>query len=288
MAILGTPALPNGVILDLPLTFMASDCAGKESMPEYVMSAHGGKPAGSMPAGAQFTTTHWSAVMAAGDATLPGAVEALEELCRAYWYPLYAYVRRRGHLPEDAQDLTQEFFQRLLASNWIARADQAKGRFRTFLLCGLQNFLANEWQKSGRLKRGGGRAFVALDGLEAEERYRVEPVDVASADRLFGRRWALTLLEGVLHRLESEQSAPEAAERFAALRPVLVGEPSGEGYEALAARFGVAENTVKSWVHRLRVRYRELLREAVAQTVAGPEEVEDELRFLARVLSGND
>jgi RNA polymerase sigma-70 factor (ECF subfamily) len=226
--------------------------------------------------------------VAARDATLPGAAEALEQLCGAYWYPLYAYVRRRGHSPEVAQDLTQEFFQRLLASDWIARADQTKGRFRTFLLCGVQNFLANEWQKAGRLKRGAGKVFVPLDGLEAEERYRIEPADMVSADKLFERRWALTLLETVLQRLESEQSGPEAPERFAALRPVLVGEPSHEGYASLARRFAVTENTVKSWVHRLRARYRELLREEVAHTVASPEEVEDELRFLARVLSGAD
>jgi DNA-directed RNA polymerase specialized sigma24 family protein len=252
------------------------------------MSAARGNSSGFPHAGSQFTTTHWSAVVAAGDATLPGAAEALDQLCRAYWYPLYVYVRRRGHLPEDARDLTQEFFQRLLTSDWIARADQTKGRFRTFLLCGLQNFLGNEWQKAGRLKRGGGSVFVALDGLEAEERYQVEPVDVASADKLFERRWALTLLETVLQRLESEQSGPEARERFAVLRQVLVGEPSDEGYAALARRFAATENTVKSWVHRLRVRYRELLREAVAQTVAGPDEVQDELRFLARVLSGDN
>jgi len=223
----------------------------------------------------------------AGDATLPGAGEALDQLCRTYWYPLYAYVRRCGHPPEDAQDLTQEFFHRLLTSDWIGRADQAKGRFRTFLLCGLQNFLANEWQKTRRLKRGAGKIFVALDALEAEDRYRIEPADVASADKLFKRRWALTLLATVLQRLEAEQAGPGAVEQFSALRPVLVGEPSAEGYADLARRFGVAENTVKSRVHRLRVRYRELLREMVAQTVAGPEEVQDELRFLARVLSGD-
>ncbi|MHC1766451.1 MAG: RNA polymerase sigma factor [Verrucomicrobiia bacterium] len=241
----------------------------------------------STSARARFTTTHWSVVLAAGDATLPGAVEALEELCGAYWYPLYAYVRRRGYVPEDAQDLTQEFFQRLLTSDWIARAEQTKGRFRTFLLCGLKNFLANEWQKSGRLKRGARQALVALDGLEAEERYRIEPVESASADKLFERRWALTLLEKVLRQLKAEQAGSDAGERFAALRPVLLGEPTEEGYAALAARFAVAESTVKSWVHRLRGRYRDLLRQAVAETVADPAEVPDELRFLARVLGGN-
>ena len=154
------------------------------------------------------------------------------------------------------------------------------------MLCGLQHFLANEWQKAGRIKRGGQCLFVELDSLEAEERYRIEPADVASADRLFERRWALTLLESVLQRLEREQSGHEARERFAALRPVLVGEPTDQGYAALAERFGVSENSVKSWVYRLRARYRELLRETVAQTVADTEEVEDELRFLARVLAG--
>jgi RNA polymerase sigma factor (sigma-70 family) len=240
------------------------------------------------PGRAQFTTTNWSEVVAAGDATLPGAAEALERLCRAYWYPLYAYVRRCGHSAEDARDLTQEFFHRLLASDWIARADQGKGRFRTFLLCGLKNFLANEWQKSTRLKRGAGKVFVALDGLDAEERYRVEPAELASADKLFERRWALTLLDTVLQRIESEQTEAGAIERFTALRDVLVGEPSDEGYAALAQRLGVAEGTVKSWVHRLRRRYKELLRETVAQTVNGPEEVQDELRFLARVLANDD
>jgi RNA polymerase sigma factor (sigma-70 family) len=255
-------------------------------MPQYAMSALRENSSEYAPVGARFTTTHWSAVVAARDAH-PGAAEALERLCRAYWYPLYAYVRRRGRLAEDAQDLTQEFFQRLLTSDWIARADQAKGRFRTFLLCGMQNFLANEWQKAGRLKRGGGKAFVMLDSLEAEERYRVEPMDAGSADKLFERRWAMTLLETVLDRLEAEQSAPEDHERFAALRSVLVGEPTDDGYAALAHRFGVSENTVKSWVYRLRARYRALLRETVAQTVADPTEVQDELHFLARVLSGD-
>lgn len=238
--------------------------------------------------GAVFTTTHWSVVVAARDLSAPGASDALEQLCVAYWYPLYAYARRRGHSPEDAQDLTQEFFQKLLASDWIARADPARGRFRTFLLCGMQNFLANQWQKSVRLKRGAGQALVALDGLQAEERYALEPADILSPDKLFDRRWALTLLETTLQRLEMEQPESDGRARFAALRPVLVGEPTEEGYAALARRLDVTENTVKSWVHRLRARYRELLRDAVAQTVADPAQVQEELRYLARVLSGGD
>ncbi|MBI3416522.1 MAG: RNA polymerase sigma factor [Verrucomicrobia bacterium] len=232
-----------------------------------------------------FATTHWSLVLAAGRDTSPEARAAMETLCRAYWYPLYAYVRRRGHSSEDAQDLAQEFFHRLLACDWVARADKTRGRFRTFLLSGLQNFLANEWRKANRLKRGGGTATIALDALEAEERYRVEPADVASADKLFERRWALTLLDRVLARLQAEEAAAGANKRFEALRGVLLGEPSEEGYAALARRFGVTESTVKSWVHRLRARYRELLREEVGQTVGNAEETQDELQHLMRVLS---
>src|SRR5262245_35412684 len=200
------------------------------------------------PVGAAFTTTHWSVVVAARGATLPGAVEALERLCRAYWYPLYAYVRRRGYSPENAQDLTQEFFHRLLASDWIARADQGKGRFRTFLLGGLENFLANEWQKAQRIKRGGGRELIALDALAAEERYRLEPPDATSPDKLFDRRWALTLLDRVLGRLEAEMTGRSDGQRFFALREVLLGEPSPRGYAALAQQMSVSESTVKSWV----------------------------------------
>ncbi|MBI2948135.1 MAG: sigma-70 family RNA polymerase sigma factor [Verrucomicrobia bacterium] len=232
-----------------------------------------------------FATTHWSVVLEAGREDLPEARGALETLCRAYWYPLYAFVRRRGYDPEAARDFTQEFFYRLLTSDWIARADRTKGRFRTFLLCGMQNLLANEWQKANRLKRGAGREIVPLDGLEAEGRYKVEPTDLASADKLFERRWALTLLDRVLARLQSEQEELMAAERFESLRGVLLGEPSDEGYATLAHRFGVTESTVKSWVHRLRRRYRELLHEEVARTVSSPEEVQDELRHLFRVLA---
>jgi RNA polymerase sigma-70 factor (ECF subfamily) len=239
-----------------------------------------------LPKATQFATTHWSVVLAAGGDSSPSARAALEQLCRTYWYPLYAYARRRGQGPEDAQDLTQEFFRRLLLSDWIARADQNKGRFRTFLLCGLENFLANEWQKAQRIKRGGGREFIALDALNAEERYRLEPPDAASADKLFERRWALTLLERVLARLQAELSASGDAERFEALRSALLGEPSPEGYAGLAKQFGVSESAVKSWVRRLRQRYRELLREEVAHTVNSQEDVEDELRHLFRVLAG--
>jgi RNA polymerase sigma-70 factor (ECF subfamily) len=237
------------------------------------------------PAGV-FATTHWSVVLAAGRSDSPDSQAALETLCRAYWYPLYAYVRRRGCTPEDAQDLTQEFFHRLLASDWIARAERTKGRFRSFMLAGLQNFLSNEWQKGQRLKRGGGRDVIHLDAMAAEERYQFEPTDDASADKLFERRWALTVLNHVLERLQAEQTAAGTAPRFEIMRGVLLDEPHQDGYAALAQRFGVTESTVKSWVYRLRQRYRELLYEEVAQTVGSREEVADELRHLFRVVSG--
>jgi RNA polymerase sigma factor (sigma-70 family) len=234
--------------------------------------------------GARFTTTHWSVVLAAGSTASPESERALEKLCRAYWYPLYAYVRRCGHSPDEAQDLVQEFFQRLLTCNWIARADRNKGRFRTFLLCGLQNFLGNEWQKANRLKRGRGHSFISLDATKAEHRYALEPADLASPDKLFDRRWAMMILERVLDRVEAEETKAGAAERFKALKSTLLGEPSEETYLQLAQRFAVAQSTVKSWVHRLRRHYRELLREEVARTVAGPEDVQEELRHVLRAL----
>jgi RNA polymerase sigma-70 factor (ECF subfamily) len=223
-------------------------------------------------------------VVIAGGTPSPACERALETLCQAYWYPLYAYLRRSGHRPEDAQDLVQEFFQRLLTSDWISRADPNKGRFRTFLLCGLQNFLGNEWQKANRLKRGGGRAFISLDATGAEQRYGLEPADLASPDKLFDRRWAMLLLENVLARLEAEVTQASGAERFKALRSTLLGEPAEAAYLDLAKRFEVAESTVKSWVHRLRLRYRELLREEVGRTVAAPGEVQEELRHVLRAL----
>lgn len=252
-----------------------------------------------------FVTTHWSVVRAAGGATSATSAAALEALCGAYWYPLYAYVRRLGYAADDAQDLTQEFFYRLLRSDWIARADSSRGRFRTFLVVGLHNFLANEWQKSRRLKRGQGRAPVPLDALQAEERYRIEPPELASPDKLYERRWALTLLQRALDRLEAEQAADSdcgsppgdacaseastrisAKERFSTLRPALLGEPAEDSYAGLARRFGVSNSTVKSWVRRLRHRFREVLREEVACTVSSAEDASEELRHLFRVLAG--
>ncbi len=233
-----------------------------------------------------FATTRWSVVLAAGHESSPDFAGALEHLCRAYWYPLYAFVRRSGIAPEDARDLTQEFFARLLEKKWLAEADPARGRFRTFLLAALKHFLANEWNRAQRLKRGGGRDFIALDAATAEERYAMEPPDLATPELLYDRRWALTLLARTQKRLRDEMNAEGQGERFAALEPTLVGERTALPYEELAARFGVTETAVKSMVLRLRKRFRTLLRDEVAETTGEAKEVDAELAHLFAILSG--
>ncbi|MGH7992087.1 MAG: RNA polymerase sigma factor, partial [Limisphaerales bacterium] len=201
-----------------------------------------------------------------------------------YWYPLYAYVRRRGHSPEDAQDSTQAFFALLLERNWVGQADQQKGRFRSFLLSAMNHFLADEWDKARAQKRGGGLAPLPLEFDVAETRYSHEPADNVTPEHSYERRWALTLLDTVLHRLQSEYEQEGRGELFAVLHPCLVGERSSQPYAELAPKLGVSEGTVKSAVHRLRQRYRQLLRDEIAQTVAEPGEVDEELRHLFAVL----
>ena len=232
-----------------------------------------------------FVTTHWSVVLTAGRTDTTRARGALERLCQTYWYPLYAYVRRRGYSPEDAQDLTQEFFARLLEHNWIGRADQQRGRFRSFLLSAMNHFLADEWDKARAQKRGGGLAHVPLQFDAAETRYSHEPADHVTPEQNYERRWALTLLDEVLRRLRTEYEQEGRGELFAALHPCLVGDRSSQPYAELAVKLGISEGTVKSAVHRLRQRYRQLLRDEIAQTVAEPGEVDEELRHLFAVLS---
>jgi RNA polymerase sigma-70 factor (ECF subfamily) len=236
------------------------------------------------PAGC-FLTTHWSVVLTARSSDTPRAQVALERLCRAYWYPLYAYVRRRGHSVEDAQDLTQEFFARVLEHHWLARADQAKGRFRTFLLTAMERFLANEWDKVRALKRGGGQSHIPLQLDTAETRYGVEPVDTQTPEQAFEYRWALALLDEVVGQLEAEYRARDQADLFAALKPCLVGDRASQPYTELAARLGVEEGAIKVAVHRMRQRYRELLRAEIANTVASPGEVDAEMHHLFTVLA---
>ena len=235
--------------------------------------------------GPWFATTHWSVVLAAGSDSSPGAHEALEKLCRIYWYPLYAFLRRQGCQIEEAQDLTQDFFARLLAKNYLSLADPARGRFRTFLLAGLKNFLLNERRNASRPKRGGGQRFIPLDVADAEGRYAREPVDERSPDKLYDQRWAATVLEQAMARLRQEFSAAGRQRLFEELKIFIWGDRNTVSQVELAVRLELTEAAVHVAVHRLRRRYRELLREQIAQTVSSPAEVDQELRELKAVLS---
>ena len=227
-----------------------------------------------------FKTTHWSVVILAGQPASHQAAESLEKLCRAYWFPLYAYVRRRGHTPEDAQDLTQEFFLRLLQKHYLTHADRNKGRFRSFLLSSLDHFLANDWRRAQAEKRGGGHPPISLDDASAEGRYTLEPLSDLTPERLYERQWALTLLDHALAMLREEFTAAGQARQFNHLRGFLTTEAAQGSYAATAAELGMTTGAMASAVHRLRHRYRELVREEIAHTVASPAEVEDELRWL--------
>ena len=224
-------------------------------------------------------------VLNAGRTDSSRALAALEKLCQSYWYPLYAYVRRRGHSPEDAEDLTQEFFARLLQHNWVAMADQSKGRFRSFLLMVLNRFLANEWDKVRAQKRGGGVRAVPLQLNTAETRYTREPATTTTPEDVFERQWAVTLLDQVLASLGDEYREAGKAALFDALKPCLIGRSESQPYQELAASLGMSEAAVKVAVHRLRERYRAGLKDEVAHTVATPSEVDSELRHLFRVLA---
>jgi len=232
----------------------------------------------------EFPTTHWSVVLQVGSGDSPHAAAALEQLCRDYWYPVYAFVRRRGYRPEDAQDLTQEFFCRLLTKHWFDQADRGRGRFRSFLLASLEHFLTDEWHKVRTEKRGGGQPLLPLDWAAEEARYRREPADQLDAERLYERRWALTLLDRVLERLRQERGAGDERDTFDQVLPLLVGERGGRTYADVARRLGTTEGALKMTVHRLRQRYRELMRDEIAQTVTTPEEIAEEMHYLRMLL----
>jgi RNA polymerase sigma-70 factor (ECF subfamily) len=232
-----------------------------------------------------FVTTHWSLVVSAGRNDTPDARNALEKLCRAYWFPIYAFVRRQGHNPHDAQDLTQDFFARLLEKKYLAEADPARGRFRSFLLASLKHFLANEWDKAKAQKRGGGQVLIPIDVAAAETSGGLEPADDLTAEKIFERRWALTLLEQVLRRLRAEYVRDGKENLFEQLKPTLTEASRSVRYAEIATRLGTTEGAVKVAVHRLRQRYREVLRAGIADTVAGPGEVEDEIRNLFAALA---
>jgi|688.fasta_scaffold167939_2 RNA polymerase sigma-70 factor (ECF subfamily) len=233
--------------------------------------------------GAVFATTRWTQVLEAGGGGEIAQQTALAALCQTYWPPVYAYIRRFGASPADAQDQAQEFFGRLLAREFFSRAEPDKGRFRTFLLCSLKNFLHDEHHRSHARKRGGGQV-VSLDELVAEEAYLAEPTDGVTAEILFERKWALTLLEGVLAQLEAEFNQGARPGLFAELRQRLWGGNRGEPAHLLAQRFGLSETAVHVMMHRLRTRFRERLRAEIAELVSSPAEIDDEIAHLIRVL----
>lgn len=226
-----------------------------------------------------FATTHWSVVLAAGETETTRAQQALSRLCHTYWYPLYAYVRKRGTNPQDAEDLTQEFFARLLRKKSLAHVTREGGRFRSFLLKSMNRFITDEWRRAHAQKRGAGK-ILSLDAASAESRYSVEPADRHTPETLYDRAWALVLLNSAFHRLRDEYARAGKAALFDQLKFCLTGQRSAIPYAELASQLNQPQNTLKTHVHRLRQRYRELLRGEVAQIVASPNEIEEELQSL--------
>jgi RNA polymerase sigma-70 factor (ECF subfamily) len=230
-----------------------------------------------------FQDTHWSVVLAA-QADSPQAAAALETLCRAYWPPLYAFIRRRGHSPEEAQDLTQEFFTQFLRRNDLATTSPDKGRFRSFLLAALKHFLVNQWHREQCQKRGGGQVAISLDAEPVEARYQIELMETATPEIAFARHWAFTVLDQTMHRLREDYANAGKSDLFDLLKETLSGEKRTTPRAELAARCGLSVGAVDVAVHRLRRRYGELLREEIAHTVGQPGDVEEEIRYLKAVL----
>lgn len=231
-----------------------------------------------------FATTQWSLILRATQPSDSNARTALEELCQRYWFPLYAFARRRVAEVHEAQDLTQEFFLRLLEKNSLAAASPERGRFRNFLLSSLKNFLANEWDRANTQKRGGGRERLSLDWDSGESRLSFEPTHTDTPEREFERQWALTLLDVVVHRLQDEFAAAGKSRQFELLKQTLTGSRAVLDYSAIAAELQMSEEAARQAAHRLRKRYRELLREEVAATVESDDEVEDEIGRLFEAL----
>jgi RNA polymerase sigma factor (sigma-70 family) len=237
-------------------------------------------------AGAQFHTTRWTLVMVSAQSQAAGGKAALSELCRIYWYPLYSFVRRRGSSPHDAQDLTQGFFLHLLEHRALTQVDRLKGKFRSFLLASFQNYLSNEAQRARSLKRGKEYEFVSLDWESAENRYRLEPADYLTAEKIYDARWAMTLLNHVMLALESSYAAEGKTSTFQALEIFLRfgdSRPS-PSYEELSEKLGVSIGGVKTLVHRLRKRYSQMLRDEVARTVSDPADIDNEIHALCDAL----
>jgi RNA polymerase sigma-70 factor (ECF subfamily) len=230
-----------------------------------------------------FQTTRWTIVLNAGRSDSTQARSALAELCQSYWYPLYAFVRRQGHQAHDAQDLTQSFFTRLLEKHALDQVDREKGKFRSFLLASLKNFMANEWDK-GQAQKRGGQSTLSLDHDSAESRYGLEPSHELSAERIFERRWAMTLLDHAFATLRNEYETEGKGDLFQALKGTLTAESGSPTYASISERLGTTEGAIKVAAHRLRHRFRDVIRAEIAQTVASVEDVDDELRHLLSVL----
>ena len=243
-------------------------------------STHGPAPSADV-----FATTHWSLVLAAGANRAPQPDLAMEELCRTYWYPLYAYIRHQGHSRQDAEDLTQGFFARFLARNYLKGLRSDKGRFRAFLLAALKHFLANERDRAASLKRGGGVPALSLDWKDAASRYQIEPANQLSPDKLYDRAWAVTLLERVIQRLRDESATDGKAEWFDQLKPFLMMDRTAMHYGQAAAALGLTPGAARVTVHRLRKRYREVLRQEIARTLSHPAQVDEEMRTLFSAFS---
>jgi RNA polymerase sigma factor (sigma-70 family) len=233
-----------------------------------------------------FTTTHWSVVRAAGQVDSARSTAALENLCSTYWYPLYAYVRRRGQDAEGAKELTQEFFARLLAKGLLAGVDPTKGRFRSWLLGVMNHFLAHEWARVRAQKRGGGQPAFSLDEIHAEDRYRLEPTDESSPEKIFDRRWAFTVLSQAEGRLRQEHVTARKGELYSSLKGFVSVDGESVTYEEAGRQLGLTPSAVKSAIHRVRQRYQELIREEIAQTVTSASEVDEEIRYLLSVIRG--
>jgi RNA polymerase sigma factor (sigma-70 family) len=230
-----------------------------------------------------FTTTHWSVVLTAQGES-PAAHEALEKLCRIYWRPIYSFVRRQGIGPEEAEDITQGFFAQLLERRSLSAVRKEKGRLRSYLLGALKYFVADEHRRAMAIKRGKGQRLIPLEGLRADERIEMEPADPVTAEMIYERRWASTVLEQVLSRLKDEYHAAGNAALFDSLKELLSDEPGAPSQAGIAARLGITENAVRQAFYRFRQRYQSLLREEIAHTVATPGDIEDELRHLIAVL----
>lgn len=240
--------------------------------------------AGRGDANAQFTTTHWSVVLNARDQAGSSSDHALQQLCERYWFPIYSFIRSQYRLPDDAEDLTQEFFARMLARGFLKNVDPALGRFRSFLLASVKHFLADQRDRAQALKRGGGKVIVSFDAAEAEDRLKWEPADTTDPEVLFDRHWALTLLRRVLSQLESE--AKDKSTAFDVLKGFLVGDKTGGSYAEAARRLETTEGAVKTMVWRWRQRFRDLLLTEIAMTVSTPEAAEEELRHMLRAVGG--